>query len=284
MDTTNPDEIQLETPRLHLAAQLWGPADGRPVLALHGWLDNAATYIPLAQHLTGVRLAALDLPGHGHSGHRSPGMHYHFVDYISDVVAAADALGWERFTLLGHSLGAAVASITAAVIPERIDKLAVIEGLGPLTSPPEKGAQALHHSIQQMNRLEEKRLPVYSDVAKATLARHTAGGLTFESAKLLSERGSKPVGGGVTWRSDPRLRIRSPSYLTEEQVHAYLRNIEAPTQLVLAKDGHLINRESMTKRYECVRQLEVVELDGNHHLHLDDPQPTAASLNRFFTD
>ena len=94
------EELELRTPYLRLAARAWGPLKGIPVLALHGWLDNAASFDALAPLLPDLRLAALDLPGHGQSEQRPPGMHYHFVDFIPDVVTAADALGWKRFALL----------------------------------------------------------------------------------------------------------------------------------------------------------------------------------------
>ena len=69
------EELELPTPYLRLTARAWGPTDGVPVLALHGWLDNAASFDALAPQLPETRLVALDLPGHGGSEPRPPGVH-----------------------------------------------------------------------------------------------------------------------------------------------------------------------------------------------------------------
>ena len=60
-----------DTPYGRLTALRGGT--GTPVLALHGWLDNAASFVPLAAHLRDIDLVALDLPGHGASAHLPAG-------------------------------------------------------------------------------------------------------------------------------------------------------------------------------------------------------------------
>ena len=59
------EEVRLSLPHIELAAHLYGPEDGVPVLALHGWLDNAASFARLAPKLEGMRIVALDFAGHG---------------------------------------------------------------------------------------------------------------------------------------------------------------------------------------------------------------------------
>lgn len=276
-----PQEIEIRTPYLRLAARRWGPETGLPVLALHGWLDNAASFDRLAPLLPQYHLIALDLAGHGLSEHRPAGVPYHFIDYIPDVIAAADALGWGTFALLGHSLGAAIASFVAATIPERIAYLALIEGLGPLAGKPAEGPAVLLKSIRQMQPLGKKRLPVYAGLKEAIRARQKAGDLSWQAAEILVARNTRPVDGGVGWRSDPRLTFTSPIYLTEEQVLAFLGYIRAPTLLILAESGYLVKRDYMTRRYEQVPRLEVKTLLGGHHLHLEDPEPVARILTGF---
>ena len=78
-----------------IAALRWGEPGMPRVLALHGWLDNAASFVPLAPHLPGIDLVAIDLPGHGHSAHLPPGADYSFALAMHNVLDVADALGWE---------------------------------------------------------------------------------------------------------------------------------------------------------------------------------------------
>src|SRR5690606_29019174 len=97
--TAVPAELVLEPEGRALAALRSGTRSGTRVLALHGWLDNAASFTPLAAALPELDLVALDLPGHGHSAYRPARTWYHFIDYIDDVLAALDALGWEHCVL-----------------------------------------------------------------------------------------------------------------------------------------------------------------------------------------
>lgn len=276
------EELKLETPWLRLAARAWGPPDGLPVLAVHGWLDNAASFDVLAPLLPGIRLVAVDLTGHGLSDHRPPGAHYHFVDFIPDMVAAADALGWERFALLGHSMGGGIASFMAATLPERVTRVAMIEGLGPPTSNPADGPVDLRKSMAQMNALPRKRPPIYPNVEAAIQARCEASGLSWSAATILVERGLQPIGTGFGWRTDPRLRFVSPLYLSEEQILAYMERVQAPALLICGADGYLVKRDYMQERYARIADLTVKIVPGGHHPHLEDPEPCAGLLARFF--
>jgi pimeloyl-ACP methyl ester carboxylesterase len=276
------EELELRTPTLRFAARAWGPPDGVPVLALHGWLDNAASFDALAPLLPDVRLVALDLTGHGHSDHRPPGVHYHFVDFIPDVVAAADALGWDRFALLGHSLGGGIVGFVAAILPERVSRVAMIEGLGPPTSNPDDGPANLRKAIEQMNALPRKHPPLYANLEAAIQARCEASGLSWAAATTLVGRGLQPVGDGFGWRTDPRLRFVSPLYLSEPQILAYMARIEAPALLICGADGYLVKRGYMRERYARIARLTVKILPGGHHPHLEDPEPCARLLASFF--
>lgn len=275
------EAFELDCGHLRLAALAHGPPGGAPVLALHGWLDNAASFGPLCEHLEGVRLVALDLPGHGHSAHRPPGCAYHFMDYAGDVLAAADALGWDRFSLLGHSLGGAIASVIAGACPERVERLALIEAIGPLSDHAGNAPRRLADALARARR-PGRPPPAYASLDEAVAARCRAGNLRPEGARPLVARGTVDTPAGLRWRADPRLRQPSTYRLTEAQVLAFLEAIRAPTLLVLADEGMLEPEDArVAARLAAVRDLRLHAMPGGHHVHLDTPAAAAACLGPF---
>jgi len=255
------------------------------MLALHGWLDNAASFDRLAPLLCAhFHIVAIDLPGHGRSGWRPAGTWYHYVDYLGDALAAADALGWSRFGLLGHSLGGAVASVLAAACPERVERLLLIEALGPITSLPERALTLLTQALHERAGVAEKSLRVFRDAQIAVQARRLANGLSEVAAQALVSRALKTVPGGFSWSSDPRLTLTSPQRYMEEQILAVIAGIEAPTFLVLAEpEPPFLPRAMIERRIAQVRDIRVQRLPGTHHLHLEDPQAVAACVLDYVT-
>lgn len=278
-----PRELTIELPHLTIAAQSWGDSGLPPLLAIHGWLDNAGSFAELAPLLAGrFHVVAIDLPGHGRSAHRPAGGWYHYVEYLADIQAVAQALGWARFSLLGHSLGGATASIYAAAQPEAIDRVLLIESLGPLTTAPELALEQLRRGLRQRAAFDGKALRVFPDKTPAVRARMHANGLSERAATALVERGITAVSGGWSWASDARLTLASPQRFTEAQIHTILRGIAAPTFVVLAVPAapYLVDA-MMQSRAECVADIEVCRLPGNHHLHLEDAAAVAAELHAF---
>ena len=275
-------ELTIQLPHLRLAAKAWGNPTHRRVLALHGWLDNAASFDRLAPLLSDCYVVALDLPGHGLSDHRPLGTWYHYVDYLDDVLDAVSAMDWSNFTLLGHSLGGAVASVFAAAYPSRIDWLLLIEALGPLSGDPDQTLPQLRRSLDQRAQMSNKALRVFANIEQAVEARAQANELSRAAAEALVSRGLKAVAGGYSWSSDPRLTLLSPSRHTEAQVLDLMRGIKTPTLLVLAEPAApFVSAELMQTRIAAVAGLQLLRIQGNHHLHLEQPQPVANAMNRF---
>lgn len=273
--------LELDVRGLRIAAKVWGPEDGPRVLAGHGWLDNANTWDRLAPLLPGFRIVAIDYPGHGASEHRSPASPYHFLDLIAQLSFCADALGWERFSLLGHSMGAGVASLLAGTFPHRVERMVLVEGLGPMVEAPEKAAERMAMAIEAENKRGGKRKRVFGDLDEAAQKVALVTQMRPDSARILLERGMKPVDDGLTWRADSRLRLPSRVRFTEAQVSSFLERITCPTLLIQAREGFEFDRETMAARAAKIADLKLVELDGHHHLHLDDPHTVAAAVAPF---
>lgn len=278
-----PKELELTLPHLTLAALAWGDPVSPPLLALHGWLDNAASFATLAPRLAKhFYVVAVDLPGHGRSQHRPAGTWYHYLDYGDEVQAAAAALGWKRFTLLGHSLGGAVACVFAAVYPAQVERLILIESLGPLTAAPEQALDHLRRGFGQREVFHNKSLRVFATVKEAVEARVAATGLSAEAARLVVERGVRYVDRGWSWSSDPRLTVASPLRFVEAQIQTMLSGIEAPSLVVFGEtETSYLPRALMDARAACMRDLRVLRLPGQHHLHLEDPAPVAQAMLEF---
>jgi pimeloyl-ACP methyl ester carboxylesterase len=272
-------EITLDTPTLRLAARRWHEGAPVRVLALHGWLDNAASFDSLAPLLGDCDVVALDLPGHGRSQHRAPGNWYHYVDYLSDVAFAADALGWDRCVLLGHSLGGAVASVFAAALPQRVRQLWTIEALGPISTAPSRALELLRAAMQERAVMNGKSLRVFPTLDDAIAARRTASRFGEVAARMLVTRGTREVDGGVVWSSDPRLTMTSAIRLTDEQIDAYLAGISCPTLVIAADPAPTwIPHEAMARRIALLKDGTRAIVPGSHHVHLEDAPAVAAAL------
>lgn len=278
-------ERRIALASLQLAAQVWGDDTSPPLLALHGWLDNAGSFARLAPLLAKrYRVIALDLPGHGHSDHLAGGASYHYLDYVQLVLASADALSLDRYSLLGHSLGAGIAALVAAARPERLDRLLLIEGLGPLGDDGSRTLQRFRDAMAPRDG-NGKPLRIFRDIEQAIHARHLVSGLPADQARPIVERGLIETGGGWCWRSDPRLTRPSAVRLAEPQIHALLRGITAPTALLLAQPATpYLPSAPMQARAACVAHIAVSHLAGGHHLHLEHPQAVADWIDAHHAD
>lgn len=279
-----PTELTFKIDGLHFAAQEWGEKGQLPVLALHGWLDNSASFIALAAKLKNIHLVAIDMAGHGKSSHRHGVAPYNIWEDVAEIFAIADHLGWQKFALLGHSRGGIIATIAAGTFPNRITHLALIEGVMPEPTLAEDAPKQLALSIKGVKTQSEKPLSLYPDLAKAIAARERGMfPLSYSAAKALTERGLKAISGGFCWSTDQRLLAPSAVKYLPEQMAAFIQKINAPIKLILAKDGMLKFFPSYVTYLKAFSQIEIYMLPGSHHLHMEqDVDAVAALFNELF--
>lgn len=273
-------ELSFQLSHIRLSALSWG-RDGDPkILALHGWLDNAASFTPLKEHLADHQVIAIDWPGHGHSEHRPEGATYHLVDYVYDLYCLIREQQWGPVHIMAHSLGGIVASMLAGTFPELVDRLIVIEALGPICADPNQSRSNLRKAALSQYQMTHKQKPVHPDIDSAIKARQAASDFDYDIARILVTRGVDQVEGGYTWRSDIRLRSHSPWRMTEAQAHNLLTGIDAPTLLIKGERGFPMVSEMLTNRASWFSDLAVETVAGGHHLHMESPLKVAQLVRK----
>jgi len=277
-------EITLNTSTPLSGLHFFPERQGAPIVALHGWLDNAMSFAALAEHVD-VPLIALELPGHGHCAWLPDGSWYHLLDNLGVVLEALDQLGIARANLLGHSMGGAIASLLAGAQPKRIAKLILIEALGPLSYRADQAAEHLQRALNERHAFAAKERRVYSRLDSAIQARMQANGLSEPAARQLVLRALEEVDGGWRWRSDPRLTVASVYRLTEPQVLDILGAIEAPTLFIHAiPETDVFKLGDLSQRRHALKNLKSAALPGHHHLHMESPAAVAAEINGFLRE
>lgn len=92
-----PREVEFQFQGRKLTGKRWGQEGKTPVMALHGWLDNASSFDLIAPALSELDIFALDFAGHGCSDHRPSHTPYLGILDVQDVIAAANQLQWQHF-------------------------------------------------------------------------------------------------------------------------------------------------------------------------------------------
>lgn len=269
---------------MSLAITEWGAETGRPVVLLHGFLEQGPAWDAVASALPG-RIVAPDHRGHGHSDHVPPGAYYPFWDYVSDLDALVQTLGGE-IDLVGHSMGGTIASLFAATRPQCVRRLVLIEGLGP--------PDFLHVGVERARKaLDQRRAwpkhPCFADVeAAAARMQRFNPSLDDAIAQALASRLVRPVvaddpevrdpvEGALTWRWDRRHRMAYPRPFHAGSHMTFLRAITAPTLLIDGQTGFRL--PDGAERRACIADHRHLEIAGAGHLvHHDAPSILADAI------
>ena len=149
MNTISRSEfVQLRGLRYHV--RRWGAPDAPMLFLLHGWLDVSATFHDLVLPLLpDWQVLAPDWRGFGLSEWPQDG--YWFADYLGDLEALLDHYAPEgAVRLIGHSLGAQIASIYSGLRPQRVGELALLDGLFMRDQPPEQTPKKLRQWLDEL--------------------------------------------------------------------------------------------------------------------------------------
>ncbi|CAV19385.1 alpha/beta fold hydrolase [Vibrio atlanticus] len=243
------------------------------VVFIHGWLDNSASFTQVMQQVSKLssdtHLVAIDLFGHGYSSHKS-GSYYPFHDYIDDLHQLVTKLSPNGLVLVGHSLGALIASCYSAAFPEKVSGLIQIEGHGPLSEAPHETVSRLRDGV--LSRLRQRRKPSrpLASLEDAIKLRAYANQINAELIAPIVERGIVEFENSWQWRCDPNLKCDSLYRMSQAHAEAIMAAIECPQLIILGNDGY---RHLQHNRYKSAHSpLNIETIPGGHHCHLESPE------------
>ena len=260
---------------LTLRGKRWHKGAPHKVLALHGWLDNCASFDRLLPLLPDFEVLALDLAGQGLSDFR-PGLGaYNIWQDCSELYQLQRVLGWPKCVLLGHSRGAMIASLYAGSFPENVSALCLIDAVLPLTCSAEEAPQQLATAIRGLVDGRGQSQRYYATRDLALNAREKAlFPLAREACAVLADRSLLQNEQGYYWRYDSRLLMASEFRMSREQALAFVDRYPCPA-LLLASFGADDREHPLFAAHDKLRHVKVA---GSHHLHLDNNDLTLAKL------
>jgi pimeloyl-ACP methyl ester carboxylesterase len=253
--------------------------EGTPVLCLHGWTENCAGFGLLFEELADLNLVAVDLPGHGLSD-RLPSATCQILDYAACVLELAHVQGWERFDLIGHSLGGMIAALTAGIHPDKAGRLVLIDAVVQRSADPARLRESA--ALYLATLLDGAPRPRFQTRSQATRIRAKSGDSLLDTAERLSERDLVETPDGYTWRTDVRLKYPVIEPLMEDQVREIVHAITAPMLVLTAEQG----QAQMAAPFDpdwvaATTPMRQVTLPGGHHLHIENVDPVAKEIRTF---
>lgn len=254
------------------------------IVALHGWQDNAASFIPLGEALAlhpqwSVELLAVDLPGHGHSSPFPVTQGYSLWDYAQSIVLWLSELK-QPVWFLGHSLGGMIAQIICAARPQRVKGLVTLDILS--LSVDQTGQLSVDRLLDVLRALTQPHQSMRSSVCfqDAVARRSRIGSPASEQAnRLLAERGFKELDSVWVPRLDPRVKAGGFMRLTPAGSNAMMTHVQCPWHAILAAQGiTTAKRQQKAKLLQPL--LRIHEWSGGHHFHMEERPADLLTLIR----
>lgn len=263
-----PEEMEFKLEGFTLRGQRWGRGSPIKVLALHGWLDNSASFGLLAPALKDCDVLALDLAGHGRSGWRESFSAYNIWQDLSELQQVLSLLNWTQCALLGHSRGAMISTLFAGSFPEQVKGLCLIDALGPMTLDAAMLPQQLATSVNDLLLMKTRDIAYYRDFQSTVNARMRGFyPLSQDASARLAARSVSENEHGFFWAHDPLLKVSSEIRLTETQVQAFFNRFSQKAKVIMATEGFMAKERQHP--WFLHPNISVSWHEGRHHLHLD---------------
>ena len=226
---------------------------------IHGLTGNARAFDNLAPHfLPRYHVISLDVRGRGDSEWAADGNYSNYA-YVGDLEGLRQALGFERFSLVGTSMGGRISLTYAGTYPDRVERT-ILNDIGPEVDPRggSRIATGIHDAVTTFETMDEvmawhREQRVGFSALTETQQQAAAG----HAVKALPE-------GGYTWRMDPA--VRSDPRRPDPQVSWNLaRRIPGPVLLVRGGDSDLLPPEIAQRMVTEMQDCRMVEVPGVGH-------------------
>lgn len=288
-------EVTIPVPWGHIAGKWWGDTNVQPILGLHGWEDNAGTFDTLVPLLNVPSFLAIDLMGHGMSSFYPLGCTHHFLDSVVLLKRIIEHYKWNKVSFIGHSFGSAMAFIYSALYKNEVDKYVSIECarslLMPSTSDYLKQTRDTLEKTLDMERKLGNDPPSYAyDDLLHRVYEGSGRSPTLESCAVLMKRGLKvsPQDDSKCYLSrDPRLKLNWLGRMPQEFVMASAARIECKILSIRGKQGFLFHgdaKQIYENSLKVLKNCEHHDIEGSHHIHLNNPENIAPLINKFFNE
>jgi len=268
----------------------WGHSDGEPLILVHGYLDLADSWRAFVAALeTGqpnLRVIAPDCRGHGDSGWIGAGGYYHFPDYVFDLDCVVRAHSLDSFTLIGHSMGGTISLLYAGTFPERVRKLVLIEGIGPVGMTFSDAPLKMEKWITELHERGRRHFREYTSLAAgASQLRQTNPRLSENTALEIARAAMKQNDRGKwIWKFDPLHRTTAPQPFYTAQALEFLRRLQCPVLLIDGEQSRQTRRTDKQERYEAIANHQRVTINGaGHMVHQDNPDQLADVVRDFIS-
>ena len=266
----------------------WGDSAGEPLILVHGYLDLAESWRAFVAALVTIKpnlwIIAPDCRGHGDSGWIGAGGYYHFPDYVLDLDCIVQARKLESFTLIGHSMGGTISLLYAGTFPERVKKLALIEGIGPVGMTFSDAPLRMEKWISELHERGRRHFREYTTLAAgARQLRQTNPRLSENSALEIARAAMKQNDRGKwIWKFDPLHRTAAPQPFYTPQALEFLRRIRCPVLLIEGEESRQTRRTDKQERYDAIANHQRITICGaGHMVHHDNPEQLANTIGDF---
>ncbi|MGH8530545.1 MAG: alpha/beta fold hydrolase [Nevskiales bacterium] len=285
MQQSRSEFIDVRGLRAHL--RIWGRAGAPRVFVLHGWLDVSGTFQFLVDELLkhgDWEVVAPDFRGFGLSEWPQDG--YWFPDYYADFeVMLNHYLPEGAATVIGHSMGAHIASAYAGLRPARTGRLVLLDGLNMPDMPADTAPKRIRVWLDQLGKPPRLRsYESYETLAERIRKHHPK--LTPERALAVAHCwGQSGENGRIALCADPKHELRNPLLYRAAEAHAIWREVTADTLFIDGADspfGKMLDAKETELRRNCFRQhRQSVVPDCGHMMHFEQPEATAQQIAQF---